>query len=251
MKNKALGIIFFTLCVIGLLILFLYQSKNSRVILNAPIVKKLLSEDKGNEEFKKLNIISNSDFNQNGTDDYTDFVKGAKEDAENHPKYVPDYVANNNGYPDKYSGVCTDVIWRAFRKAGYSLRSMLMKDIRNFPEDYPMVESPDDNIDFRRVKTLRPFFEKYCTVLTNELKDPKDFQPGDILIFGPNDFHIGMCSDNRNEEGFPFIYHNMGQLKREDNYLKRAEITGHYRFERENIPDEVLASWDDGEYIEK
>ncbi len=251
MKNKALAIIFFTLTVIGLFILFLYQSKNSRVILNGPIVKKLLSEDKSNEKFKELNIKSNFDYNQNGVDDYTDFVKGAKKDAENHPKYVPDYVSINNGYPDKYSGVCTDVIWRAFREGGYSLRSMLMKDIRKSPQDYPMVEKPDDNIDFRRVKTLRPFFEKYTTVLTNELKDPKDFQPGDILIFGPNDFHIGMCSDNRNEEGFPFIYHNMGQLKREDNYLKRAEIAGHYRFEKDKIPEDVLVPWDDGEYIEK
>ena len=248
MKTEKRYIIIPILIITALFVLFLYKSEDARIILNGPIFNRFLFEDGRNKEFKKLNIKSNSDYNENGIDDYTDFVHGARKDAKNHPKYVPDYVKDNNGYPDKYSGVCTDVIWRAFREAGYSLRSMLIKDIERSPQNYPMVEKPDNNIDFRRVKTLRPFFEKYCKVLTNELKDPKDFQPGDIIIFGPNDFHIGICSDNRNSEGFPFIFHNGGQLKREDDYIKRSPITGHYRFERENIPDDVIVPWDKDEY---
>ena len=120
----------------------------------------------------------------------------------------------------------------------------------NYRVLFPIVQRRQASPFLRRVKTLRPFFEKYCKVLTNEVKDPKDFQPGDIIIFGPNDFHIGMCSDNRNSEGFPFIFHNGGQLKREDDYIKRSPITGHYRFERENIPIDVIVPWDEDEYRE-
>ncbi|MDO5018375.1 MAG: DUF1287 domain-containing protein [Lagierella massiliensis] len=245
--KKGLSITLFLVFIIGLFVLFLYKSEYSRYILNKKAFKNILVEDNINEEYKKLNIKSNNDYNENGIDDYSDFIIGCRKDAQNHPIYVSDYVPTNNGYPDKTKGVCTDVIWRAMREGGYSLRSMLMKDIRENPEDYPMVKKPDDHIDFRRVKTLRPFFEKYATVLTNELNDPKDFQPGDIIIFGPNDFHIGMCSDNRNEEGFPLIFHNGGQLKREQDYINISPITGHYRFEKDKIPQEVLFKWDEEE----
>lgn len=43
------------------------------------------------------NIASSMDFNDNGLDDYSDFVLGARKDANNHPSYNGDYVSKNNG----------------------------------------------------------------------------------------------------------------------------------------------------------
>ena len=97
-------------------------------------------------------ILSPQDFNQNGVDDYTDFLQGAKQDAQNHPTYDGQYVPG--GYPPSNIGVCTDVIWRAFRQAGYSLRDMVDQDVQAYPQRYPEIQYRDANIDFRRVKNL-------------------------------------------------------------------------------------------------
>ena len=73
-----------------------------------------MMEDLGMEREK-----SSVDFNKNDIDDYADFLLGARKDAENFPKYDGSYV--QGGYPDEDTGVCTDVIWRAFREAGYEI----------------------------------------------------------------------------------------------------------------------------------
>lgn len=101
----------------------------------------------GAEYFGIETIKSPVDFNGNGTDDYTDILLGAKKDAENKPKYVDKYY--KGGYPPENEGVCTDLIWRAFACAGYSLRDMLDCDILQNPQDYPRVSHRDNNIDFR------------------------------------------------------------------------------------------------------
>ncbi|MFQ9052619.1 MAG: DUF1287 domain-containing protein [Oscillospiraceae bacterium] len=87
---------------------------------------------------------------------------------------------------------CTDVIWQAFRAAGYSLKDLVDADIAAHPEYYPNIETPDGNIDFRRVSNLDTFFRRHAQVLTCELDDPAQWQPGDIVIFGDRD-HIGIC----------------------------------------------------------
>lgn len=199
------------------------------------------------EKYKHLNIISNYDFNENGIDDFSDFVIGARKESERHPTYNGAYVSTNNGYPKREIGVCTDVVWRAFKEAGYSMRSMLIEDIKSNPSRYPMVKKRDDNIDFRRVKTLRPFYEQYCEVLENELDDPENWQPGDIIIFNPRDYHIGILSDKRNKDGFPLVFHNQGQSEREEDFLPRQPVSGHFRFNADTIPKDVLVKWQVGE----
>ena len=79
------------------------------------------------EDFDIEQIQSTIDYNDNGVDDYTDIMLGARKDAENHPKYDGTYYAG--GYPPENIGVCTDVVWRAFKNAGYSLKDMVDKDI--------------------------------------------------------------------------------------------------------------------------
>lgn len=185
-------------------------------------------------------VESGSDRNKNGIDDYSDFVLGARKDAKKRPRYDGAYQVG--GYPPDNIGVCTDVVWRAFKMAGYSLKDMVDRDIEKRTAEYTNVVRPDPNIDFRRVKNLRVFFKKYAVELTNSLDDPSEWQAGDIVIFG-NDKHIGIVSDKRNRKGIPFLLHNGGQPMREEDVLERAEITGHYRFDATLIDDDILCDW--------
>lgn len=187
-------------------------------------------------------VLSGVDFNGNGTDDYTDFLLGARKDARNRPKYDGRYL--EGGFPPDNIGVCTDVIWRAFKNAGYNLREMVDKDIAARPKAYTEVERSDKNIDFRRVKNLHVFFEEHAVSLTTDINEVGEWQAGDIVIFD-NDRHIGMISDKRNKHGQPYVIHNGGQPKREEDYLGRAEVTSHYRFDAELADGDILVKWED------
>ncbi len=185
--------------------------------------------------------VSAVDFDNDGTDDYMDILLGAKQDAENRPRYDGSYVSG--GYPQDDVGVCTDVVWRGFRSAGYSLKLMVDKDIANNPQDYPRVTKRDANIDFRRVVNLRVFFDKYATVLTTDINDISRWQPGDIVIFEDNK-HIGIVSDKRNNEGHCYIIHNGGQPNRDEDYFKRGVVLRHYRFDAGCVPRDILVEWE-------
>lgn len=183
------------------------------------------------EDFGIIVIKSDKDYNNNGIDDYTDILLGAKEEAKKAPKYKNAYYAG--GYPPEGEGVCTDVIWRAFKNAGYSLKDMVDGDIKNNVERYPRVEGrPDTNIDFRRVGNLKTFFERNSVNLTTDLSKIEEWQPGDIVTFGI--YHIGIISDKRNKRGIPYLIHNGGQPSREEDILEIynnfEKISGHFRF---------------------
>lgn len=215
-KRKIIPLICFALLA-GAAVLLLYR-------FNLIPEKVYTAEDFGIETLR-----STVDFNGNRADDYTDILLGARRDAENKPKYDGRYYGNG-GYPPDDIGVCTDTVWRAFKQAGYCLRDMVDNDIRERPDAYTEITVRDKNIDFRRVGNLRVYFEKYAVKLSLDPNDIEEWQPGDIVIFG-NDRHIGIVSDKRNSEGIAYIIHNGGQPSREEDYLKRAEVTGHYRFD--------------------
>lgn len=182
------------------------------------------------EDFGIKRVYSNNDKNSNGIDDYTDILLGARKDAENNPTYKSAYY--KGGYPPDNEGVCTDVVWRAFKNAGYSLKDMVDEDIAKNVNDYPAVNGkPDPNIDFRRVRNLKVYFEKICIKLTNDPTDIAEWQAGDIVIFGSS--HIGIISDKRNKEGITYLIHNASQPLREEDALilwnNMEPITGHYR----------------------
>lgn len=192
------------------------------------------------EYFGIETLKSSVDYNVNGVDDYTDILLGARADAENHPDYDSRYWAE--GYPPDNIGVCTDVVWRAFKNAGYGLREMVDADIQKRPDAYPNITVRDNNIDFRRVVNLRVFFEKYAQSLTLDVTEIDQWQPGDIVIFG-NDKHIGIVSDKRNKNGQTYIIHNGGQPNREEDYFKRGTVTGHYRFDASLVDETMLITW--------
>lgn len=186
-------------------------------------------------------VASSTDYDNDGTDDYTDILLGARRDAEKRPRYDGSYVAG--GYPEDDVGVCTDVVWRAFKNAGYSLKQMVDKDVQNSPQDYPRITKRDSNIDFRRVVNLRVFFDKYATKLSTDINDISQWQGGDIVIFKDN-AHIGIVSDKRNKKGQCYIIHNGGQPMREEDYFKRGEVLRHYRFDAALLPQDVLVEWE-------
>ena len=175
-------------------------------------------------------LISKTDYDNDGIDDYTDILQGAKIEAERKPKYKSAYYSG--GYPPDEEGVCTDVIWRSLKNAGYSLKDMVDEDIKNNISEYPRVQGkPDPNIDFRRVPNLKVYFERNQITLTTDLTKIQEWQPGDIVVFGTT--HIGIISDKRNSKGIPYLLHNGGQPLREEDilelYSKYNPISGHYR----------------------
>ncbi|MDD2391921.1 MAG: DUF1287 domain-containing protein [Bacilli bacterium] len=181
------------------------------------------------EDFNISVVRSIKDIDNDDIDDYTDILEGAMLEVINPSKYKSVYY--DGGYPPDGEGVCTDVIWRALKKAGYNLKELVDEDIKNNPEFYTGITKADPNIDFRRVYNLKVFFERHTTNLTKDLSEIKEWQPGDIVIFGTK--HIGIISDKRNSEGVPYLIHN-ANTKREENVLKywdkKMKITGHYRF---------------------
>lgn len=183
------------------------------------------------EDFGIIALKSEIDFDNDGIDDYTDIMLGARKDAENHPVYKSAYYSG--GYPPDSEGVCTDVVWRAFKNAGYNLKDLINEDIKNNINEYPRVEGkPDSNIDFRRVHNLISFFTRNAAPLSTDLSQIAEWQPGDIVIFEKS--HVGIISDKRNKNGVPYLIHNGGQKNREEDILELyslySEISGHFRW---------------------
>ena len=181
-------------------------------------------------------LISSQDQNDNNIPDALDLVNGARQEVERGTRYDASYY--QGGYPPEGKGACTDLIWRAFQVAGYDLKTMLDEDIVDYPEAYGSTgRQPDPDIDFRRVINLQVFFQRYGQELTTEIKERdvenlKQWQPGDIVVFGPPLEHIGIISDQRLHSGVPRVIHNGGPRASENNALQDwpSKITHHFRF---------------------
>lgn len=220
-KNISIFVILIILCTLIILI-YLYNHSNILPFNN----HIFYADDFGIETLK-----SSIDYDNDGIDDYTDIMLGARQDAENHPTYKSAYYSG--GYPPDTEGVCTDVVWRAFKNAGYSLKDLIDEDIQNNTSSYPRVQGkPDPNIDFRRVPNLITFFSRNATSLTLDLSQIAEWQPGDIVTFEQK--HVGIISDKRNKNGIPYLIHNGGQKNREEDILEiysiHSKISGHFRW---------------------
>ncbi|MBR6458562.1 MAG: DUF1287 domain-containing protein [Actinomycetaceae bacterium] len=171
--------------------------------------------------------VSSVDKDGDGIDDQSDILQNAKAYIATNPTYQSKYY--EGGYPDDEYGVCTDVVAFALRDAGYDLQALVDEDMRANPELYEN-QTPDPNIDFRRVRNLRPYFSRHAIELTTERSDIDEWQGGDIVIFTD---HIAIVSDKRNRDGIPYLIHLNGTYQKnlEDNYLAVTPdtITGHYR----------------------
>lgn len=179
-----------------------------------------------NDYFDIDTYISNVDIDNDGIDDQSDILNGARHYIETKPKYKSKYY--DTGYPTDNYGVCTDVIAFSFLEAGYDLRELVNNDIMLHNELYN-IDSIDKNIDFRRVRNLEVYFKYNAISLTTDIYDISSWQGGDVVIFKN---HIGIVSDKRNKRGIAFVIHhaNPYQMYYEEDILEyRNDIIGHYR----------------------
>lgn len=132
------------------------------------------------------------------------------------------------------TGVCTDVVIRAFRAAhALDLQRLVHEDMRAHFRLYPQrwgLKGPDRNIDHRRVPNLQTYFERQGWMLPLAAK-PAAFEPGDIVtcLVAGNRPHIMLVSDRRDARGVPLVIHNIGAGAQEENALLEFKLTGHYR----------------------
>lgn len=129
------------------------------------------------------------------------------------------------------TGVCTDVVVRAYRKTGFDLQKLvhedMAKDFAAYPKNWGR-RSPDANIDHRRVPNLMRFFarmgaEKPVT------KKASDYAAGDLVAWdlGGGVTHIGVVVE---KGGRPWIVHNIGRGPQLEDVLFAWRIIGHYRW---------------------
>ena len=101
--------------------------------------------------------------------------------------YDPAYVKLDypNGDVPKETGVCADVVVRAFRNAGIDLQKELHEDMAASFSKYPKkwnAKKPDKNIDHRRVPNLMTWFNRKGKELPITKTD-KDYLPGDVVAW--------------------------------------------------------------------
>jgi uncharacterized protein YijF (DUF1287 family) len=145
------------------------------------------------------------------------------------------------GYPmgdvPANTGVCADVVVRAYRAIGIDLQRLVHEDMTRHFALYPKMwglRAPDPNIDHRRVLNLRVFFARHGTSL-KVTTDPKDYKPGDLVTWNldPNRSlpHIGIVTNRRSADGVrPLIMHNAGGGQVFQDMIFLFKITGHYRY---------------------
>lgn len=152
--------------------------------------------------------------------------------------YDPNYVviAYPNGDVPVETGVCSDVVIRAFRKAGVDLQKAVHEDMTQNFTAYPKkwnLKSPDTNIDHRRVPNLQTFFTRKGKSLqiTN---NGADYKPGDVVAWdldGKGMTHIGLVSNLFNERTKRYlIIHNIGGGTQSEDKIFDWKIIGHYRY---------------------
>lgn len=132
------------------------------------------------------------------------------------------------------TGVCTDVVVRAYRALGVDLQQRVHEDMRRAFATYPKLwglKSPDSNIDHRRVPNLATYFARHGTALEASQTDASLYAPGDIVTWRlPSGVpHIGIVSTRR-VANRPTVVHNIGLGTRDDDALFAFVVTGHYRY---------------------
>lgn len=142
-------------------------------------------------------------------------------------------LAYPGGDVPKETGVCSDVVVRAFRGLGVDLQKEVHEDMAKAFDQYPHkwgLTRPDPNIDHRRVPNLMTYFKRQGWSVLVSAK-AADFKPGDVVAWdlGGSITHIGIVSDRQSLEGIPLVIHNIGQGAKEENIIFRHEMIGHYR----------------------
>lgn len=155
--------------------------------------------------------------------------------------YTPNYVGITypNGDVPQKTGVCTDVVIRAYRKLKIDLQKEVHEDMVSNFSLYPNLKkwglkTTDTNIDHRRVPNLEVFFERKGNKLPVS-QNPDDYETGDIVTWMINDKlpHIGIITHLKSEDGKrPMIVHNVGSGQVLADCLFSYDIVGHFKYEK-------------------
>ena len=133
------------------------------------------------------------------------------------------------------TGVCTDVIIRAYRHAGTDLQVLVHQDMKAHFSAYPNhwgLRRTDTNIDHRRVPNLATFFKRKGGRLAVTRRGA-DYRPGDVVTWRLSSGvpHIGIVSDvpARGTDRH-LVVHNIGGGAQIEDVLFAYAVTGHYRW---------------------
>ncbi|WP_108866194.1 DUF1287 domain-containing protein [Aquimarina aquimarini] len=153
--------------------------------------------------------------------------------------YDPTYyaIAYPNGDVPEGTGVCTDVIIRAYRALDIDLQKEVHEDMRANFEVYPKnwgLSRTDKNIDHRRVPNLMKFFSRFGKVKKISM-NPEEYLPGDIVCWnlGGGMTHIGLVVNKKSEDKQRYlIVHNIGGGQVIADCLFDYKIIGHYHYKK-------------------
>lgn len=151
--------------------------------------------------------------------------------------YDPSYQKLDypNGDVPIETGVCSDVIIRAFRKASIDLQKDVHEDMKSNFSAYPTkwgLKGTDSNIDHRRVPNLQTFFTRKGKSLETT-SGIENFLPGDVVTWdlGGGVDHVGIVTNLWYKPTQRYlIVHNIGSGTRMEDSLFSWKITGHYRY---------------------
>ncbi|MBN1299126.1 MAG: DUF1287 domain-containing protein, partial [Actinobacteria bacterium] len=192
-----------------------------------------------------------TDMDSDGINDQKDILLGAKSqllepalnifsEGSDEPNYY------NGGDPPAGFALCTDIIARAYKAAGFNLMELVNRDISENYDQYPLQKIwaqryPDANIDYRRIQNLEVFFsrnaqELILTFKPEESMNLKQWLPGDVVFFdmdkdGITD-NMGIISDFTTRKGVPKMIYNYIDpgYTVENDILGLSVIKGHYRY---------------------
>ncbi len=173
-------------------------------------------------------------------------VEGARAQIGKTLGYDPSYqrLEYPGGDVPLASGVCTDVLVRAYRKLGVDLQVLVHEDMRanfsSYPRNWGLTRT-DRNIDHRRVPNLARFFTRHGESFGID-SDDADYLAGDLVTWRlPSGVpHIGIVSDRHNADARPLIVHNIGAGAVEEDMLREFEITGHYRWRPRGLSGDCM-----------
>lgn len=166
-------------------------------------------------------------------------IAGAKKQVGVTRSYDPTYrrIGYPNGDVPRETGVCTDVVIRAYRHAGVDLQVLVHEDMKAAFSSYPKtwgLRRTDTNIDHRRVPNLATFFTRKGKSLPVTRRGA-DYRPGDIITWRLSSGvpHIGVVSDVpvRGSDRF-LVVHNIGSGAQIEDVLFAYALSGHYRYGR-------------------
>lgn len=157
------------------------------------------------------------------------------------PRYV--HMSYPNGDVPRSTGVCADVIVRAYRDGlGLDLQRLVHEDMLQHFAAYPHtwgMTHPDANIDHRRVPNLETFWRRARAEIwiadgsVAGDRFPRPISVGDLLTWRLDARlpHVAIVASN---DGYdPTVVHNIGNGAQEVRLMafREQQAHGHYRWE--------------------